>query len=606
MSARSDDALVLGGEFPTPTRDQWLALVEGVLKGKPFDKVLVSHLYDGVDVQPLYTGADIVTAGDPNGTPGAAPYVRGSQPAAGGWDVRQRVDLGADPAATTNTANARILGELERGSTSILLGVRSVPAGRLNDALRAALDGVYLDLAGIVLDAGAEFAAAAAAYNAVADAQGVAPSARRGSYGADPLAHGGDLASAVALAAAEHVTGSDVTTFAVDGTVWHDAGASDAQELGSALATGVAYLRALVAAGLDLAAAAAQIEFRFAVSADQFSGIAKLRAARRLWARVTEVCGAAQPQRQHAVTSQAMMTRRDPWVNMLRATTACFAAGAGGADAITVLPFDAAIGESDAFARRIARNTQALLLDESNLGRVADPGGGSWYVESLTGALAQQAWAWFQEIERAGGMAAALESGLVAERIEATWLDRLKNLARRKDPLTGLSEFPNIDEVPVERPPAPTTEARAAHLPAPHRYAEGFEALRDRADAAPERPTVFLANLGPIAQHTARATFAKNFFEIAGIAAIGNDGFDSPVALEAAFAASGAKIACICSADSIYEDRAEATARALHDAGAARVYLAGRHEAAGVDEHIYAGGDALSTLTRALDVLGVK
>jgi methylmalonyl-CoA mutase len=525
--------------------------------------------------------------------------VRGSRPATHGWDVRQRVDLAADP----DTANAQILAELERGATSILLGVRAVPAGQLDAALRSALDGVFLDLAGIALDAGAGFAAAASALLAAADQQGVAPSALTGSFGADPIVHGGDLAEAVALAVAQHEAGSGVATFTVDATVWHDAGASDAEELGGALATGLAYLRALTSAGLDLAAAAAQIEFRFAVGADQFSGIAKLRAARRTWARVTEVCGAAQPQRQHAVTSSAMMTRRDPWVNMLRTTIACFAAGAGGADAITVQPFDAALGESDTSARRIARNTQALLLDESNLGRVADPGGGSWYIESLTDAMAQQAWAWFQQIERAGGIAEAIATGSVEERIAATWTTRLTNLARRKDAITGVSEFPNIDEAPVTRPAAPAP----AHAPlAPHRYAEGFEALRDRADAAPTRPTVFLANLGPIAVHTARSTFAKNFFEVAGIAAIGNDGFDSPVAVEAAFEASGAKIACICSSDAVYEERADATARALHDAGAVRVYLAGRHEAPGVDEHVFTGCDALATLTRALDALGIK
>jgi methylmalonyl-CoA mutase len=211
---------------------------------------------------------------------------------------------------------------------------------------------------------------------------------------------------------------------------------------------------------------------------------------------------------------------------------------------------------------------------------------------------------WFQEIERAGGIEAAIASGLVEQRIGATWSDRLKNLARRKDSITGVSEFPDIAEAPVVRP-APPAPGVAAPLAA-HRYAEAFEALRDRADAAARRPTVFLANLGPIAVHTARATFAKNFFEVAGIAAIGNDGFDSPVAIEAAFAASGARIACICSSDAVYEERAEATARALHDAGAVRVYLAGRHEAPGVDEHVYTGCDALSTLTRALDALADK
>ena len=599
MAVRSDDVLMLGGEFATPTRDQWLALVDGVLKGKSFDKVLVSHLYDGIDVQPLYTADDSPTAGDPVGAPGASPFVRGAAPVTSGWDIRQRVDIGVD----LGRANQQILTELEKGATSIVLGLRNVAPADFDTTITAVLDGVYLDLAGVVLDAGAAFAPAAAAFARLVAARDIAPSAVVGNVGADPLSAGGELTTAVSIAAANIAQRSGLGTFTVDGTVWNDAGASDAQELGCSLASAVSYLRALVGAGLDLESAASQIEFRYAIGADQFAGMAKLRAARRLWARVTEVCGRAQPQRQHAVTATTMMTQRDPWVNLLRTTIACFAAGLGGADAITVQPFDSAIGESDAFARRIARNTQTLLLDEANLGRVIDPAGGSWYVESLTEALASEAWAWFQEIERAGAMAAAVASGLVAQRIAATWAARAENLARRADPITGVSEFPDIAETPVTRSPGAGPEAGGS--PPRHRHAEQFEALRDRSDRATARPTIFLANIGPVAVHAARSNFAKNFFEIAGIETIGNDGFESPVAVEAAFAASGSQLACICSSDTVYTARAEATARALRDAGALRVYLAGRHEAAGVDEHIYTGCDALSALTRALDTLAV-
>ena len=588
---------MLGGEFATPTRDQWLALVAGVLKGKPFDKVLVSRLYDGIDVQPLYTADDSPTAGDPVGAPGAAPFVRGSAPVTSGWDIRQRVDIGAD----LGRANQQVLTELEKGATSIVLGLRNVGPADFDTTITAVLDGVYLDLAGVVLDAGAAFAPAAAAFARLVAARDIAPSAVVANLGADPLSAGGELAAAVSIAAANIAQRSGLRTFTVDGTVWNDAGASDAQELGCSLASAVSYLRALVDAGLDLGSAASQIEFRYAIGADQFAGIAKLRAARRLWARVTEVCGRAQPQRQHAVTATTMMTQRDPWVNLLRTTIACFAAALGGADAITVQPFDSAIGESDAFARRIARNTQTLLLDEANLGRVIDPAGGSWYVESLTDALAVEAWAWFQEIERAGAMAAAVASGLVARRIAAPWAARSENLARRTDPITGVSEFPDIAETPVTRPPG----AGAGDSRVRHRHAEQFEKLRDRSDRATSRPTIFLANIGPVAVHAARSNFAKNFFEIAGIETIGNDGFESPVAVEAAFAASGSKLACICSSDTVYAARAEATARALRDAGALRIYLAGRHDAPGVDEHIYTGCDALSALTRALDTLAV-
>jgi methylmalonyl-CoA mutase len=586
MAPRSCDALVLAGEFPAASRDEWLGLVDGVLKGRPFDKVLVSQLHGGIDLQPLYTADEITPSARASGLPGAPPYVRGSEPARASWDVRQHVGL-----ADAGAANDAAIAELERGATSLWL--RAEP-----EQLDRVLDGVYLDMAGVVLDAGPRFSETAAALVEIWSSRGIAATAVSGGFGADPIVYGAPIDAAMDLARRASVTYPQVRALTVDGTVWHDAGASDVDELALTLAAGVAYLRALDGCDLQVADAAQQIEFRFAVSADQFSGIAKLRAARRLWARVTELSGAVQPQVQHAVTSSAMLTQRDPWVNMLRATVACFAAAAGGADAVTVRPFDAAIGQSDAFSRRVARNTQSILLDESNLARVADPGGGSWYVEHLTGALASAAWDGFREIERAGGIIAALDSGMVGDRLASAWERRAAAIARRKDPITGVSEFPDIAEEPLERLPAlPDHEAVVPR----RRYAEGFERLRDRADAAPSRPVVFLANLGPVAVHTARATFAKNFFEAAGITTLGNDGFASPLEVETAFADSGATIACICSSDAMYDERADATALALRQAGARRTYLAGRRQTPGVDELIHAGCDALDLLGRALD-----
>jgi methylmalonyl-CoA mutase len=588
MAPRTSDPLVLAGEFPPATREQWRQLVDGVLKGRPFDKVLVTHLHDGIDLQPLYTADDLGDAATDArlGLPGSAPFVRGGSAVRNGWDVRQH-HVVADPA----TANEAVLADLERGATSVWL--RSSP-----DDLARVLDGVYLDLAAVVLDPGPAFVEGADALRALWEQRDIAPSAAIGGFGADPVAWGVAVDPAVALAvrAADEMPG--VRAFTVDGTVWHEAGASDVEELSLTIATGIGYLRELTAAGLDVATAAAQIEFRYATSADQFSGIAKLRAARRLWARVTEVSGATQPQVQHAVSSGAMMTRRDPWVNMLRTTVACFAAAVGGADAITVAPFDAAIGASDDLGRRIARNTQALLLDEAYVARVADPAGGSWYVEHLTADFARSAWGGVQALERANGVAAALDSGMVGELLEATWAERSAAIARRKDPITGVSEFPDISEAPVVRPPAP--EPAPAVVPR-RRYAEGFEDLRDRAESTGVRPTIFLANLGPVAVHTARSMFAKNFFESGGIAALGNDGFDSPIAAANAFVDSGATIACLCSSDAVYDERAESAALALRDAGARRVYLAGRRETPGVDEHVYAGCDAIAVLRTALD-----
>lgn len=363
---------------------------------------------------------------------------------------------------------------------------------------------------------------------------------------------------------------------------------------------------------MSVEAACGQLEFRYAATADQFLTIAKLRAARRLWARVAEASGApaAGAQRQHAVSSPVMMTRRDPWVNMLRTTLATLGAGVGGADSVTVLPFDHALGMPDAFARRIARNTSTILMEESHLARVIDPAGGSWYVERLTDELASAAWAFLQETERAGGLTAALRSGTVAERLAATWAARSAKLARRKEPITGVSEFPQPGERPVEREPAPDAYAGApGGLPRVRRD-EAFEALRARSDAhlaaTGSRPKVFVAALGPAAAHTARASFAVNLFGAGGIEAV-----HDPVSVEAdtaagALTASGATVAVLCSSDALYAEQAEQVAGALKSAGAARVFLAGRPgEYADVDAYVFAGCDAVAVLTSVLDRMGV-
>jgi methylmalonyl-CoA mutase len=319
-------------------------------------------------------------------------------------------------------------------------------------------------------------------------------------------------------------------------------------------------------------------------------------------------------QRQHAVTSSAMLSRRDPWVNLLRGTLACFGAGVGGADAVTVQPFDAAIGRPDALARRIARNTSSLLVMESGLARVIDPAGGSWYVESLTQQLAEAAWDWFTEIERAGGIGAALDSGLVARRLAATWDRRAKRLAVREDALTGVSEFPNLGEAPVVRAPLPAAPggdaAPSGGLPR-HRYPEEYEALRDAADAATEaaggtRPAVLLATLGPVAVHTARAGFAANLFEAGGLATPRSGTSTDPAEVAAAFSASGAAIACIASSDAVYAEAAAPVAAALKAAGARKVWLAGRPgDHPGVDAYVRAGCDALAVLREAHELAGV-
>ncbi|MEU1282244.1 methylmalonyl-CoA mutase small subunit [Streptomyces sp. NPDC005805] len=626
MTVLPDDGFPLAAEFPDATHEQWQRLVEGVLRksgkdaqGSAAEDALSTALEDGITTRPLYTAGDGPASA---GFPGFAPYTRGGRAEGGalsGWDVRQRHDR-PDPVRT----NEAVLADLENGVTSLWLTVGA--AGVPVDGLGTALDGVLLDLAPVVLDAGTEFRAAAEELLALYAKRGVEPGAALGNLGADPFglaARTGDhdglaehLAAAADLAGrcAEGYPGLRAVT--VDALVHHEAGATPAQELGCSLATGVAWLRELTEAGLTAEAACGQLEFRYAASADQFLTIAKLRAARRLWARIAEVSGVSGPaaaQRQHAVTSPVMMTRRDPWVNMLRTTVASLAAGVGGADAVTVLPFDHELGLPDAFARRIARNTSTILLEESHLGRVVDPAGGSWYVERLTEELARAGWAWFQEIERAGGLAAALREGLIAERIGEAWEKRSRRLATRREPVTGVSEFPLLSEAPVERDPAPVRPGGG--LPVVRRD-ERFEALRARSDAhlaaTGERPRVFLAALGPASAHTARATFAANLFQAGGVQPVHDPVTVDAGSAAAAFAASGARVACLCSSDALYEEQAAAVAEALKAAGALRVFLAGRPgelretlEKAGVDEFVVAGGDAVAVLGSVLDRIGV-
>jgi methylmalonyl-CoA mutase len=606
-------------EFPPANREQWLSLVAGVLKGAPFKQRLVSRSYDGIAIAPLY-------ARDPR-----ARMVLGRD-AGAPWRVVQRIDL-PDPAA----ANAQALHDLENGATALALVFAGTIGAygyglRGDDAVAHVLAGVVLD-AGVAIDvqAGPQSAQVARQLTEAVARRGVAPAAASINFGFDPLGdlaagvadalpwQAGDFAAAVKELAARGYRGP----FAVaDGRVIHNAGGSEAQELAWLLATALAYLRALEGSGVALGDAAHMLSFRLAADADQFLTTAKFRALRKLWTRVEQACGLPPaPAFIAAETAWRMTTRHEPFVNMLRATVAVVAAGLGGADSIAVVPHTAAIGLPDSFARRIARNTQLILLEESNLARVADPAAGAGALESLTHDLCVAAWGLFQEIEKAGGAAAALAQWLIQAKVAAVRAGRERAVARRKDALTGTSEFPNIAEAPVDvllpSPLVPSgsspAEAEAAPLPC-RRLAEPFEALRDASDRFLEqtgaRPRIFLANIGRLADFTARATYAKNFFEAGGIEAVTNDGFGSRDDMLAAFNASGARLACLCASDEVYAAEAVGAAETLRAAGAGRVYLAGRPgsseavlRAAGVSTFIYIGCDVVATLTAAHDVL---
>jgi methylmalonyl-CoA mutase len=516
---------------------------------------LTQTTYDGVEIPPL-------------GVPGPQGAVRPRR--AGPWDVR-----------TLNRGdNTAAIQDLENGATSLWLTLAA------DHDIAAALEGVRLDLAPVVLSApGHQLAAARSLADLLAGHDGTPHPATN--LGGDPLAEDGADALAVAGLARE----LGVRGLVVDATVVHELGASDAQEVGFSLAAGVHVLRLLTEHGFDVAEAAALVEFRYAATDEQFPTIAKLRAARRCWARVLELSEGSGEQRQHAVTSRVMLSAYDPWVNMLRGAVAAFAAGVGGADAVTVVPFDSPLGEPDAFGRRIARNVSSLLIAESHVAAVADPAGGSYAVERLTDDLAAAAWAELQRIEGVGGILAALDDGSLLARVAEVAARRDRDVATRTRPITGLSEFPHLQE---------TLPDRHGEADGVRRWGAAFEALR----AEPATAHVFLATLGPVAEHTTRAGFAGNLFAAGGVtvdAAGATTGVEDLVA-----AYDGQVVACLAGTDAAYDSWGSDAAAALREAGARHVVVVSTgstDDIAWADGAFQRGDDAVAFLTRVREAL---
>jgi len=572
-------ALRLASPEDNWSRSDWEQAAAAVLRRSrrlgdeaPDDAVwaaLTRTTYDGIAIAPL-------------GVPSPHGLVRPGR--TGPWDVRTQ----------NHGDNAAALQDLESGATSLWLDT---------DDLATTLERVLLDLAPVVIEGGTPVRARALL--AVADDHGtnLHPDSN---LGADPLASrvrdagaGTDegideRAVTVARLALEH----GVRGLVVDACVVHDLGAGDAQEVGYSLAAGATYLRLLTAAGIGLDDAARLLEFRYAATDEQLPTIAKLRAARRCWARVLELSGVstsstdeASAQRQHVVTSRPMLSAYDPWVNMLRGTVAAFAAGVGGADAVTVVPFDSPLGEPDAFGRRIARNVSSLLVSESHVAAVTDPAGGAYAVERLTDDLAAAAWAELQRIESSGGILAALDDGSFLERVAAVAERRERDVATRARPITGLSEFPHLGE---------TLPTRDGEPDGVRRWGAAFEAFR----ADPPTAHVFLATLGPVAEHTARAQFASNLLAAGGIA-VDVAGATSDVDdLVAAY--DGQTVVCLAGTDAAYADWGSDAAAALRGKGTSRVIVVstGTTERwAWSDDVFWAGDDAVAFLTRTREAL---
>jgi len=605
----------LAGDFPATTEAEWRKLVDAALKGGSFER-LKSRTYDGLTIEPLYA---------------AAREARGIAGRVGGaaWTIMQRVDHPA-PAA----ANAQAREDLENGATGlVLVFAGSVSANGFgldadSAALSRLLDGI--DLQHIVLDLNLSPPTRGMARELarLVKGRGIAPGAVELRFSINPIGgfaaagrspqHWEKLAPALAATVVAFATDGFHGPFVVaDGRVIHNAGGSEAQELAFALASAVAYLRALEQSGMALQAACDAIYFRLTADADQFLTTAKFRAMRKLWSRVATTAGlSAKPAIVTAETAWRMLARRDAYGNILRSAIAVAAAGLGGADAITVLPHTATLGLPDAFARRVARNMQLVLLEESNLARVADPAAGSGAFEALTEQLCLAAWAQFQEIERAGGAWPSLESGLIQRNVAAVRAARQQAMARGKEILTGTNAYPDLGEMPPAvldvAPRAAASEETAAITAPPlprFRLAEPFEALRDKSDrvltASGARPKVFLATLGAPAEFTVRANFAKNFFEAGGIEAVSGTISD--------YQATHAPLACLCASGKVPEPDLASAAAALKRSGARHIYFArwpaARDDilrAAGVQTFIDEGCDALATLNAAYDILQQK
>lgn len=649
----AEETLGFSGDFDEAGEAQWLEAVGKALKGAGPEK-LVRREPGGLEIRPLYRETDFSSAADPAGLPGCAPFIRGASTVRDKflpWDIRQGF-AHPDPSVT----NREILRDLERGVSSVELRIDPVGLGgvAIHDGatLAMALSGVMAGICPVALDHVDGPGTKAAAWLALWAEEQDDPKSVRAAFNIDPLGalartgvleDGLDLAfkKVAALVETLSLRFPLASVLRIDARPIHEAGGSQAQELGALVAHGIDTLRRLDRCGITPDLAASKMVFTLAVDSNYGIEIAKLRAARRLWARCFDALGfEAQPMQIQAVTSARMLTRYDPWVNMLRGTAAAFAGAVGGADIVTVRAFNEALGIPDELGRRVARNTQIIAMEESHLGRVADPAGGAWFTETVGEDLAEAAWSEFQRIEGDGGYGACLMADSLQARVGAVRLERMKALARRRSDITGVSAYPSLEEVdaPVAEaafrsdaetvapegfakllPQLASTEGEAdmAEPFFPVRLAEPFERLRDHAEKRTGqtgvRPSVFLATLGPLAEHNARADYARGFFAAGGIAACEAPGTPKTIPeMVAAFRASGCRLAVLCGSDKRYEGEAAEAAKALHAAGVQRLYLAGRPgeneqawRAAGIDSFIHVGVDVIAALELAHAELGI-
>jgi len=602
-------------QFPPISTAEWKAKVEADLKGAPFDKKLVWRTNEGFNVQPMYRLEDIEDLATTNSLPGEYPYLRGTR-TDNDWLVRQEII-----ADTPEEANRIALDVLTKGVTSLGFKVQEPTADTVATLLKG-IDTAKVEVNfSCCLKKALPLAKALVSY--VKD-NGTAESFK-GSIDFNPfkkpLRKGVEFAAenivnmaGELLDAVKDVRGLRVLT--VDSDMLSNAGAYIYQELGYALACGADWMSLLTEAGRSAAEVACRIKFNMGVSSNFFMELAKFRAARMLWAQIVAQykpeCDCAAKMMAHATTSRFNQTLYDAHVNLLRSQTESMSAALAGVDSITVTPFDAPFKTPDEFSERIARNQQHLLKEESHLDKVIDPAGGSYYVETLTVAIAKEAWKLFLDVEEKGGFLACCNNGDVQKAVRESAEKRHTDVAKRKEILLGTNQYPNVNEMAADKivelqgsiPCSCSGHSAdacdtAAGLPT-KRASSDFEELRLATEAAAKRPKVFMLTIGNLAMRLARAQFSGNFFGCAGYEIIDNLGFNSVEEGVDAALEKGADIVVLCSSDDEYAEFAPTAFKYLN--GRAEFVVAGAPacmeelKAQGINDYVHVRCNVLETL----------
>ena len=602
-------------QFPPVSTEEWRAKVEVDLKGADFNKKLVWRTNEGFNVQPMYRAEDIKDLKTTDSLPGEYPFVRGTK-TNNDWYIRQEIEVCCPKAA--NEKATEVLG---KGVTALGFKLKEdIDA----EGLKTLLAGIDLAKVEVNFDCCPNKALQLAKdLVEVVKAAGAADTFS-GSIGFDPfrrlLKHGKDFPKDIKALADEIVKAvadvKNLRVLAVNTDKLCNAGAYIYQELGYALSWGNEWLSQLTDAGIDATEAAKRIKFNMGISTNYFMEIAKFRAARMLWAQIVKQyepkCDCACKMNVHATTSEFNQTIFDAYVNLLRSQTESMSAALAGVDSITVTPFDKQYKNPDEFSERLARNQQLLLKEESHLDKIVDPAGGSYYVETLTMSIANEAWKLFLATEEQGGFYAALKAGEVQKAVNESSDKRHTDVARRKESLLGTNQFPNFNEIANDKIECEggkcccghnndaEAETDAVEALKNTRAASEFEALRLETERSGKRPKVFMLTIGNLAMRLARSQFSANFFACAGYQIIDNLGFDTVEAGVEAAMEKQADVVVLCSSDDEYATLAPEAFKAL--AGRAEFVVAGAPacsddlKAVGITEFVNVRSNVLETL----------